>query len=129
VAALNDAQTAAIAETEAVDLNHIHLRIQDLNAAVAWFETIMQVRPGFRNERMATFSFNSLTLILDQATDDVSATVGFESKDCDRDFQAVMERGAVALEPPTNKDWGVRTAYFKGPGELKFEIEGPIANL
>lgn len=28
----------------------------------------------------------------------------------------------------TNKPWGVRTAYFKGPGELKFEIEGPIEN-
>ena len=29
---------------------------------------------------------------------------------------------------PTDKAWGVRTAYFKGPGELKFEIEGPITN-
>ncbi len=25
-------------------------------------------------------------------------------------------------------DRGVRTAYFKGPGELKFEIEDPITN-
>lgn len=77
---------------------------------------------------MATFSFGSLTLILDKANDDVSGTVGFESDDCDRDFQSVVERGAVAIEPPTNKAWGVRTAYFKGPDELKFEIEGPIAN-
>ena len=109
-------------------LNHIHLRVRDLDAAVIWFETILQVDPGFRNERMATFSFNSLTLIFDRANDDVSATVGFESDDCDRDFRAVVERGAIALERPTNKDWGVRTAYFKGPGELRFEIEGPIAN-
>lgn len=109
-----------------MNLNHIHLRVRDLNAAVAWFDTIMQVRPGFRNERMATFLFDSMTLIFDAADYDVSATVGFESKDCDRDFRTVVGRGAVALEPPTNKDWGVRTAYFKGPGELKFEIEGPI---
>ncbi len=54
--------------------------------------------------------------------------MGFESDDCDRDFRAVIERGGIALEPPTNKDWGVRTAYFKGPGELKFEIEDPITN-
>ena len=107
-------------------LNHIHLQVRDLSAAVIWFETIMQIRPGFRNERMATFSFNSITLILDAADNDVSATVGFESNDCDLDFQAVVRQGAVVLEPPTNKDWGVRTAYFKGPGELKFEIEGPI---
>jgi len=108
-------------------LNHIHLRVRDLKAAVIWFEAVLQAHPGFRNERMATFSFGSFTLILDAAGDDVSATVGFESDDCDRDFRAVIERGAVALEPPTNKDWGVRTAYVKGPGELKFEIEGPVA--
>jgi hypothetical protein len=70
-------------------------------------------------------SFNSLTLIFDAAKEDVSATVGFESDDCDRDFRTVVERGAITLEPPTNKAWGVRAAYFKGPGELKFEIEGP----
>ena len=110
-------------------LNHIHQRVRDLNAAVVWFEKVFQLHPGFRNERMATFSFNSMTLIFDSAGDDVSATVGFESDNCDRDFNAVVERGAAVLEPPTDKEWGVRTAYFKGPGELKFEIEGPIANL
>jgi catechol 2,3-dioxygenase-like lactoylglutathione lyase family enzyme len=109
-------------------LNHVHLRVRDLNVAAVWFEKVLQIHPGFRNEQMATFSFGSLTLILDKANDDVSATVGFESDDCDRDFRTVVERGAVAVEPPTNKAWGVRTAYFKGPGELKFEIEGPIPN-
>jgi|SRR5215813_257384 len=111
-----------------MNLNHIHLRVRDLHAAVVWFEKIMLVQPGFQNERMATFSFNSMTLIFDSAEDDVSATVGFESDDCDRDFQTVVGRGAAPLEQPTNKDWGVRTAYFRGPGELKFEIEGPVKN-
>ena len=67
-------------------------------------------------------------LLRPAVTSNVSVTVGFESDDCDRDFRAVIERGGIALEPPTNKDWGVRTAYFKGPGELKFEIEDPITN-
>ena len=92
-----------------------------------WFDTIMQIRPGFHNERMATFSFNSMTLIFDAAPVDVSATIGFESQDCDRDFQIVLGRGAIPLEHPSNKPWGVRTAYFRGPGELRFEIEGPIS--
>jgi catechol 2,3-dioxygenase-like lactoylglutathione lyase family enzyme len=109
-----------------VILNHLHLQVRDLNAAVVWFGKILQVHPTFRNERLATFPFGSLTLIFDAGDGDAAATVGFESDDCDRDFQAVVGRGAIALEPPTNKDWGVRTAYFKGPGELKFEIEGPI---
>jgi len=102
--------------------------VRDLEAAVAWFEKILQLHPGFRNERMATFAFGSMTLIFDAAQDDVSATVGFESTDCDGDFRAVVDRGAIALAPPTDKAWGVRTAYFQGPGELKFEIEGPVAN-
>ena len=107
-------------------LNHIHLQVRDLGAAVVWFENILQVHPGFRNGRMATFSFDSMTLIFDASNHDVLATVGFESDDCDRDFQTVIERGALAIEAPSNKEWGVRTAYFKGPGELKFEIEGPV---
>jgi len=110
-------------------LNHIHLAVRDLSATVAWFQAILEMQPGFRNERMATFDFPSMTLIFDAAKDDVLATVGFESKDCDSDFQAVVDRGAAILEPPTNKAWGVRTAYFKGPGELRFEIEGPLVNL
>lgn len=108
-------------------LNHIHLQVQDLKAAVHWFETIWQVPLRFGNERLATFSFGALTLILDAASDDAPATVGFESDDCDRDFRPIAARGAVVLEPPTDKPWGVRTAYFKGPGRLKFEIEGPVS--
>jgi catechol 2,3-dioxygenase-like lactoylglutathione lyase family enzyme len=109
-------------------LNHIHVQVRDLKAAVDWFQTVLQVHPGFQNERMATLSFNSMTIIVDAGSVDAPATLGFESDDCDRDFLAVINRGAVALEPPANKEWGVRTAYFKGPGALKREIEGPVSN-
>ena len=109
-------------------LNHIHFQVRDLRAAIDWFGAVLQVHPGYQNERMATFSFNTFTLILDAAGIDAPATFGFESDDCDRDFLAVIDRGAVALEEPVNKEWGVRTAYFKGPGALKCEIEGPVVN-
>jgi hypothetical protein len=69
--------------------------VRDLGATVEWFGKIMQVRPGFRNEHMATFSFDAMTLIFDAANDDVSATIGFESHDCDSDFKAVVGRGAA----------------------------------
>jgi len=111
-----------------MNLNHIHLRVRELNAAVNWFKTILELQPGFQNEHMATLSFGQLTIILDSADVDVVATVGFESDDCDRDFQTLMERGTVSLEPPTNKNWGVRTAYIKGPGGLRLEIEGPTSD-
>jgi catechol 2,3-dioxygenase-like lactoylglutathione lyase family enzyme len=109
-------------------LNHVHFQVRDLPTAVDWFALVLDLKPGFQNERIATFIFGAMTIIIDAGPADSPATLGFESDDCDRDFRAVVERGAVALEPPTNKPWGVRTAYFKGPGELKFEIEGPVAN-
>ena len=85
-----------------------------------------QVKAQFQNDRMATLSFGAFILILDSADTDSPATIGFESEDCDQDFRAVVERGAVPLEPPSNRIWGVRGAYIQGPGRLKFEIEGPL---
>jgi uncharacterized glyoxalase superfamily protein PhnB len=75
---------------------------------------------------MATLQFGAFILILDAAAEDSSATIGFESDDCDRDYRAVIQRGAVDLEAPANQPWGVRAAYLRGPGRLKFEIEGPL---
>ena len=69
-----------------------------------------------------------MTLIIDAGSLDAPGTLGFESLDCDEDFRAAVDRGAISIEAPANKEWGVRTAYFKGPGALKCEIEGPIVN-
>jgi catechol 2,3-dioxygenase-like lactoylglutathione lyase family enzyme len=109
-----------------VKLNHIHLGVRDLPAALAWLEQTWELKPDSQNERMATVGFGSFILILDAAETETVATVGFESDDCDRDFGAVVERGAEVLDPPSDKPWGVRAAYIKGPGQLKFEIEGPV---
>src|SRR5262245_11355212 len=109
-------------------LNHVHFQVRDLKAAVERFGRVLQVPPGYQNDRIATFSFDAMTLIVDAASVDAPGTLGFESLDCDADFRAVLDRGAIAIEAPVNKDWGVRTAYFRGPGALKCEIEGPIAD-
>ena len=108
-----------------MNFNHIHLSVRDLRTALDWLDRIWQLKPQFQNDRMATLPFGSFTLILDAAETDSSATIGFESDDCDRDYRTVLERGAVAIEPPSNKAWGVRAAYVQGPGRLRFEIEGP----
>jgi predicted enzyme related to lactoylglutathione lyase len=109
-----------------VRLNHIHVAVQDLTGALDWLDRVWQVKAEFQNERMATFAFDDFILILDSADTDSPATIGFESENCDEDFRAVVERGAVSLEPPSDKPWGVRCAYIQGPGRLKFEIEGPV---
>ena len=96
-------------------LNHVHLQVRDLPAAVHWFALVLELKPGFQNERIATFIFGVMTIIIDAGPVDSPATLGFESDDCDRDFEMVVSRGAVSIEAPVNKEWGVRTAYFKGP--------------
>jgi len=106
--------------------NHVHFQVRDLPTAVDWFASILELKPGFQDERIATFIFGAMTMIIDAAPADSPATIGFESDDCDRDFEMVVSRGAVSIEPPANKEWGVRTAYFKGPGAIKCEIEGPV---
>jgi catechol 2,3-dioxygenase-like lactoylglutathione lyase family enzyme len=110
-------------------LNHVHLQVRDLPAAVHWFALVLELKPGFQNERIkriTTFILGVMTIIIDAGPVDSPATLGFESDDCDRDFEMVVSRGAVSIEAPVNKEWGVRTAYFKGPGAIKCEIEGPV---
>jgi len=107
-------------------LNHIHVGVRDLAAALDWLDRVWKLKPQFHNDRMATIPFDSFILILDAAEADSPATIGVESENCDRDFQAVLERGAVAIESPRNMPWGARVAYVRGPGQLKFEIEGPL---
>jgi uncharacterized glyoxalase superfamily protein PhnB len=72
---------------------------------------------------MAVFSFDQFSLILDAGLTDTEATIGFYSENCDYDYQAVVERGAQALEAPADRPWGARAAYLKGPGALTIEIE------
>jgi hypothetical protein len=82
------------------------LPTRDLTTAVVLLEKVLQHHPGFQNERIATFSCNSVTLVFAAASDDTSARAGFETDDCPRDFKAVVERDAVVLEPPTDKACG-----------------------
>jgi catechol 2,3-dioxygenase-like lactoylglutathione lyase family enzyme len=71
--------------------NHIHVRVRDLPAAVAWMRDVWKVDPDFENDRMASIPLGSFWLFLDCADEDTTATVGFETDDCDRDFKGTSE--------------------------------------
>ena len=106
--------------------SHIHLGVKDLPAAVNWLGKVWQLQPTYRDERMASVPFGQFTIIFDVSPADTATTIGFDSTDCDSDFQAVVSRGGVALERPADRPWGVRSAYIQGPGALRFEIEQPL---
>jgi hypothetical protein len=84
------------------------------------------VTPTYSDDRIASVPFGALTIILERSGADTAATIGFESRNCDEDVRAVVARGAVVLEQPADRPWGVRAAYLQGPGALKFEIEEPL---
>ena len=109
--------------------NHIHLKVRDLPAAIAWMRDVWKVTPDFENDRMASLPLGSFWLFLDRADEDTTATVGFETDDCDRDYKALANRGAKGLEEPADRPWGARTAYIQGPGRLRFELEQALTAM
>jgi uncharacterized glyoxalase superfamily protein PhnB len=104
-------------------ISHVHCRVKNLFGAVEWFTSKCKVVPSFGDTRMAVLQFGEFTLILDAASDDSVATIGFNSVDCNADFAALVGRGAQVLEPPQDRPYRARVAYLQGPGAITIEIE------
>ena len=102
---------------------HLHVAVRDLPGALDWLKEVWDASPTFENGRMAVLSLHGASLILDAADEDGTATIGFASDNCDRDYRLASERGAETLEAPEDRAWGVRAAYLRGPGRITFEIE------
>jgi len=103
--------------------HHLHLAVRDLPGGLNWLAKVWNASPSFENGEMAVISLHGASLILDAADEDGTATIGFASDDCDRDYRLASERGAETLEAPEDRAWGVRAAYLRGPGRITFEIE------
>jgi catechol 2,3-dioxygenase-like lactoylglutathione lyase family enzyme len=65
-----------------MQFNHIHVKVRDLPAAIAWMRDVWNVKPDFENDRMASLPLGSFWLFLDCAAEDTMATVGFGTDDC-----------------------------------------------
>lgn len=103
--------------------NHFHVSVRNLGEALGWLETVWRLTPVHRGRTFAVLPFGDVLLVLDEAEIDSEVTLGFSSTNCDRDYRDVLSRGAVSLEEPADRPWGVRAAYIKGPGKLTVEIE------
>lgn len=109
-----------------MQLNHFHVYLRDLPGAIDWFQRICDARLVYRGERMASLSLGGLQLLLDEDKEDAKITIGFASEDCDAEFKTALGRGADVVEPPTDRAWGVRAAYLRGPGAVTVELEQPL---
>jgi len=114
-------------EGQTVEVSHIHLGVRDIPSALAWFDRVFRWKPAFHDGRMAVLPAKP-GIILDKSEHDAVATLSFQSKDVDKDYERLVGRGAVSLEAPNDKPYGVRGAYIKGPGSLTIELEGPLKN-
>lgn len=106
-----------------MELNHFHVYVRELSTAVEWFERVCGARLTYRGDNMASLAVDPLQLLVDVADEDARITIGFSTKDCDTDFAAVVAKGAEVIEPPTDRPWGVRAAYVRGPGAVTVELE------
>ncbi|MFD4242174.1 VOC family protein [Streptomyces sp. NPDC058525] len=108
-------------------VSHIHLTVRDLEAAVSWFRSVLEVTPGFRDERMAELELGGLGVVLDEGPTDSQATIALASSNCDVDYARLLHRGADTMEPPGDRPWGTRAAYLKGPAAITIEIDQPLS--
>jgi predicted enzyme related to lactoylglutathione lyase len=106
--------------------SHIHLNTTDLKSSLRWLENVWQTKPVFANEKMAVIEFGDISYVLDASDYDSNATIAYEVSDCDVSFAKCVENGAEVLREPENLPWGVRAAYFSGPGGFTFELEQRI---
>ncbi len=106
--------------------NHFHVLVRNLKETLGWMETVWQLEPVHRGKTFAVLPFGETLLLLDSSDQDSKVTLGFNSDNCDEDYRTAISRGAIGLEEPSDRPWGVRAAYIKGPGGLTLEIEQPL---
>jgi catechol 2,3-dioxygenase-like lactoylglutathione lyase family enzyme len=104
-------------------INHFHVYVRDLPAATEWFERVCEAKLGYHDEHMASLSLGGVQLLIDKSDADSRSTIGFATENCDAEFAATIGRGAIATERPSDRPWGVRAAYLRGPGEIVVELE------
>src|SRR5690348_2651862 len=104
-----------------MQVNHIHVGMRDLKQALEWMQKIWDLRPAFYKEgHMATYQLESFILIFDQTDQDSPVTIGFETDNCDFEYDYALQKGAQSFKAPENMKWGGRAAYIQGPGAVIF---------
>lgn len=106
-----------------MQIAHVHVYVKDRPQTVEWLTTVWDTKPDAEDHEMSMFTFGSTQLIVNDGEEDVRSTIAFASKNCDQDYDNVITRGAISVQKPEDKPWGVRIAFIKGPGKLTFELE------
>ncbi len=120
-----------------VRFDYTVLIVSDLDRALDFYIDILGIPLGHRSggyaqlrtgpTRLALYTREAMqqTLGREITAPDPSAPgfeIGFIVDDVDAVYADFVERGAEAAVPPTDRDWGQRTAYLRDPDGHLVEI-------
>jgi catechol 2,3-dioxygenase-like lactoylglutathione lyase family enzyme len=115
----------------------ITLFVEDLGAARRFYEEVFRLPVDFEDPSSVVFRFGTTLVNLLQVTEapelvapasvagpDAGARfqLTLEVEDVDATCTLLTERGAVLLNGPLDRPWGVRTASFRDPAGHVWEI-------
>ena len=116
-------------------IDHIHIEVDDLPAAVAFYRERLGLKPSLHEPHTAIFEVGEGTaLVVDRAAparpDDLrgaprGVTIAIRAEPLDRKYAELRARGLEALEPPTERAWGERTFHVRDPEGYIFEFTEP----
>jgi lactoylglutathione lyase len=110
--------------------DYVVLVVDDLDRALAFYCDVLGLPLGHRSgpyaqlatgkTRVSVYERAAMASTLGYDLDAPSLDapgfeLGFKVDDCDAVYAQLVARGATPAVPPTDRDWGQRTAYVRDP--------------
>jgi lactoylglutathione lyase len=97
--------------------DYIVLIVADLDRALQFYAEVLGLPLGHRSGAYAQFNTgtNSPRPVKPPTDEAPGFELGFKVADVDAAFAEMIEWGATAVIPPTDRPWGQRTAYVRDP--------------
>ena len=144
-AAARDGSRGTLREMQLRHADYVILVVEDLERSLAFWEGTLGLPLAHRAAGYAQFDTGTTRIALitragmadalgrDLAPHDRNTTgfeIGFKVDDVDAAFAELVDGGAEAAVPPTDRPWGQRTAYVRDPDghwvELAEQTSDPI---
>ncbi len=110
--------------------DYVVLVVADLDRSLRFYVDVIGLPLGHRSGRYAQLATGTTRVALYErsamaetlghglvspAPDAPGFELGFKVPSCDAAFEQLVEAGADAAAPPTDRPWGQRTAYVRDP--------------
>jgi len=117
--------------------DYVVLVVDDLDRSLGFYVDVLGLPLGHRSgpyaqletatTRVALYTRDAMAGTLGQslvppAPDAPAFELGFKVPSCDAAFEELVEAGAEAAVPPTDRPWGQRTAYVRDPDGNLIEL-------